>query len=427
MIREARKGNDMFDLTFEIDGKRVDPNNIADALERSVFATIAQELRSKLASVRDPDTGEFPTVVVRGNSLDNISIVVEGSDAVVALASAQLNDDFDTAESQQSQGPVLDTPNVFLCHASEDKPIVERLARDLAANGIEVFFDQWCIQPGDSIRQRIDSGLTECTHFVVVLTETSITKPWVNLEMDAGLVRKLDGRCRFVPLRHQLDPKQLPPTLAGLHSPALNDYATDLQTLVGFFFGVTSKPPLGEPPEIIKNRNSSLGVSAAAKLVIDRVMAGTKHALPLDPQLAVSELRPTYAMTDEQIEDAVFELEGRGFVERNKDPSSSLDYSRIYPNETLFVAFDKFYGDNDPSEDGLVLAVALMNQFQEGVRTAALAEQLDWPARRLNPAINYLSERDLIHRTDALATGSYCTAAITPTHATRRFVASRGS
>lgn len=416
----------MLNMHFEIDGRRVDPKNITDELERSIVQSIADDLRTKLGSIRDPDTGEFPTVVVRGNSLDNLSITMEGSDAVVAMASKRLERDFDVEDLRESPELVAAAPNVFLCHATEDKPFVTRLATDLKANGIEVFFDQWSIQPGDSIRQRIDQGVIVCTHFVVVLTESSIDKPWVNLEMDAGLVRKLSGQCCIVPLRLNLDASRLPPTLSGMLSPTIEDYDRDVGSLVGFFYGVSRSPRLGTAPHIVTQHDDRMGVSAVAKRIVDRIMAGTQHGLDMDPQLAVRDLQADEGMTDEQIEDGVFELEGRGLCIRNRDPNGGLGFSRIYPTEALFVEFDHYYGGNDPREDAVFIAVALMNEYRDGVRVAELAETLSWSARRINPAVSFLSERKLIDRRDAMGTGPFCAASIGPTHATRRFLASRG-
>jgi hypothetical protein len=53
------------------------------------------------------------------------------------------------------------------------------------------------------------------------LTPQSIDKPWVNQEMDAGLVRKLSNACRFLPVRHQLPAGKLPPLLSGMHAPEI--------------------------------------------------------------------------------------------------------------------------------------------------------------------------------------------------------------
>ena len=41
--------------------------------------------------------------------------------------------------------------DVFLSHASVDKPAVRELAERLKADGLRVWLDEWVIQPGDSI------------------------------------------------------------------------------------------------------------------------------------------------------------------------------------------------------------------------------------------------------------------------------------
>ena len=46
----------MIDIKFEIDGKAVKTNDIADALERAMFDSVADSLRTTLGGVRDPDT-----------------------------------------------------------------------------------------------------------------------------------------------------------------------------------------------------------------------------------------------------------------------------------------------------------------------------------------------------------------------------------
>jgi hypothetical protein len=59
-----------------------------------------------------------------------------------------------------------------------------------------------------------------CTHFLALLTPVSIAKPWVNQEMDAGLVKKLDEETRFIAVRSNLPAGALPPLLKGMLSPA---------------------------------------------------------------------------------------------------------------------------------------------------------------------------------------------------------------
>lgn len=46
----------MINLTFEINGCRVDPNRIGDALERAVFQQVRDGIAKKIRDVRDPES-----------------------------------------------------------------------------------------------------------------------------------------------------------------------------------------------------------------------------------------------------------------------------------------------------------------------------------------------------------------------------------
>src|SRR5262249_285723 len=143
-------------------------------------------------------------------------------------------------------------PVVFLCHSSDDKPLAERIATDFLSNGIDTFFDKWSIGPGDSLRRKIDEGLEDCTHFVALLTLNSIERPWVQTEMDAAFVRKVNGKCRFISVRSNLEANRLPPLLSGIHSPELVNYEKDIQSLIAAIHGVSNKPKIGEAPHQIQ-------------------------------------------------------------------------------------------------------------------------------------------------------------------------------
>jgi len=55
-----------------------------------------------------------------------------------------------------------------------------------------------------------------------------------------------------------------------------------------------------------------------------------------------------------------------------------------------------------------------------------ISERYRWSPRRLNPAITYLQERDVIHVHEVLGSGPFVTSRVARTDATRRFVKSRG-
>ena len=82
----------MIKISFEINGRPVTPANIGDALEAAVLQELQDTIHSKLAGIRDPDTGEFPTVAVRGSSLENLSFVVNGSPKLIEIVTQRLAD-----------------------------------------------------------------------------------------------------------------------------------------------------------------------------------------------------------------------------------------------------------------------------------------------------------------------------------------------
>jgi hypothetical protein len=83
---------------------------------------------------------------------------------------------------------------LFLCHASEDKPFVERLCTFLNMEAVSVWYDRREIKVGDSIVSRISDGLGSASHLVVVLSRSSVAKPWVLKEMSAALMRQLQNK-----------------------------------------------------------------------------------------------------------------------------------------------------------------------------------------------------------------------------------------
>jgi len=180
------------------------------------------------------------------------------------------------------------TPKVFLSFAFDDQPLAKRIAHTLQANGIDTWWAEWCIAPGESIRQRIDEGLGNCTHFLVLLTPASVAKPWVAAEMDAGLVAKLSRGTKFIALRSGLPPNQMPPLLQGLLSPEVDPNSLDLTQLINDIHGVTRKPPLGLPPLVARAQPEKIpGLSNAANALIRLFVERSKNATKLDPNFSV--------------------------------------------------------------------------------------------------------------------------------------------
>lgn len=406
----------------------MDPANLEDVLQAAILEELKQRIHARLAGVRDPETGEFPTVAVRGSSLEHLSFVVSGPPKLVELVKQRLNDESGTGYGKGDPTMPADTskrsgsPVAFLSHASENKELAARVAADFQRQGIDTFFDRWEIGPGDSIRAKIDVGLENCTHFVVLLTPESIEKPWVNAEIDAGFVAKVESRCKFIPLRVDLPIDRLSPLLRALYAPALEDYEEDIREVIDWIHGVSKKPPLGPAPPVVRRSSGELGLSPAAEAIARVFIERSENGHKFDPQLGPDEIREATNLSDEDIVDAIDELASRGLVERCRTLSDDpIGFTILYPEASLFTEFDQFFKGWNPAADARRVAADLVNGVgQEDV--AEMAAKYGWPARRMNPAVEYLFERRLVESSHLMGTQPWSLMFIRKNAATRRFV-----
>jgi hypothetical protein len=101
-------------------------------------------------------------------------------------------------------------PKIFLSHRKPDTDLAKRLADQLIVAGHQVWFDEWEINIGDSIVERINDGL-DTMNYLVLCYSTSDMAPWINREWMSTLARQLSG--------HPV--KILPVLLSGGNAPAI--------------------------------------------------------------------------------------------------------------------------------------------------------------------------------------------------------------
>lgn len=91
--------------------------------------------------------------------------------------------------------------DAFICHASEDKDEIARpLAENLRNLGLNVWYDEFTLKVGDSLRRKIDAGLRNSDFGVVILSKNFFLKNWPRVELD-GLYTKATAGIRKVILR----------------------------------------------------------------------------------------------------------------------------------------------------------------------------------------------------------------------------------
>ena len=78
----------------------------------------------------------------------------------------------------------------FICHAFEDKEAAAApLAKELARS-YRVWYDDFALTLGDSIREKIERGLRGSRYGVVILSPRFFSKGWANAELSALLAKQ---------------------------------------------------------------------------------------------------------------------------------------------------------------------------------------------------------------------------------------------
>ena len=112
--------------------------------------------------------------------------------------------------------------DVFVCHASEDKDrFVRFLAQSLQKEGLAVWYDEFTLTVGDSLRRRIDEGLARSKYGVVVLSPSFFGKEWPQTELDGLAAREVNGQKVILPVwldMNRDDVAVYSPTLAGRYA-----------------------------------------------------------------------------------------------------------------------------------------------------------------------------------------------------------------
>lgn len=147
---------------------------------RGTVRTSVRTLPGPLPTLREPSLASVPSLVHRDDYFPEESDVYEK--------------DFD----------------VFISHASEDKDSVVRpLANALREEGLKVWYDEFELKIGDSLRRKIDKGLANSKFGIVVLSKDFIKKGWTNYELDGIISKSVSGEQVVLPIWHDITKKEV--------------------------------------------------------------------------------------------------------------------------------------------------------------------------------------------------------------------------
>ena len=95
--------------------------------------------------------------------------------------------------------------DAFISHATEDKAtLVKPLATALKKRGLKIWYDEFELRVGDSLRESIDKGLASSRYGIVILSKSFFAKKWPKYELNGLTAREMDGKKLILPIWHKV-------------------------------------------------------------------------------------------------------------------------------------------------------------------------------------------------------------------------------
>ena len=158
---------------------------------------------------------------------------------------------------------------IFLSHTYKDKELVRQIAQTLERvfGQNRIFYDEWSIQPGDSIIGKMDEGLSKCKYFLLFISANSISSSMVTLEWHNALM-KINRGIKIIPVR--LDSTAVPTILSHILHIDLYSHGLDIATrqIIDVVSGNNTYRPVNDFCNLLATvdvSSTSVAVEIAAK------------------------------------------------------------------------------------------------------------------------------------------------------------------
>ena len=292
------------------------------------------------------------------------------------------------------------TPKVFISHASEDKDrFVTNFATKLRENGVDAWLDRWEMLPGDSLVDKIfEEGLKEARAEIIVLSNVSVSKPWVAEELNASIVSRISKGTKIIPV--VIDDCGVPEALKSTlweRVEDLSNFDNPLKRIVAAVFDVREKPPIGEPPNFAQKTASNIeGLSTIDALVLRRVAAfdleNNSHIV--EPENIFRDL-DALGLSKNQVEESIEMLETDGYFKLSHYFGGGADGYGCHIRVTDY-GFEKYCASEIDNYDQLKAQCADLLVNENVTDNTILAERIGAKPRLIEHILNVFESNGLI-------------------------------
>jgi hypothetical protein len=170
--------------------------------------------------------------------------------------------------------PVQQTWDIFISHASPDKPYVGGLVKALREAGVTVWYDNDCVAWGEPLRQAIKNGLKNSCYGIVVLSKAYLAdRKWTEHEFDGLFAREKLNSFIILPVWHDVTRDEIEaydPALADRKGSISN--SDDYDEIVGNVLKLLGR----EATEMVSSATTSTKYKASELELISYVWYYTK-------------------------------------------------------------------------------------------------------------------------------------------------------
>ena len=289
-------------------------------------------------------------------------------------------------------------PKVFVSHASDDKErFVVEFATQLRARGIDAWLDKWEILPGDSLVEKIyEEGLKHAQAVVVVLSKNSVNKPWVKDELNAAVVKKINGLSKLIPV--VIDECEVPEALQATVWEKIGNLASyegELDRIVRAILDQRDKPPIGDLPlyaTTLVDRIPGLSETDTLILKLSCEKAIERKYPLVEAKDSYGQVK-SYDIHEEDYYECLEILESRGYIEgyRVADGTDRINRFRI----RLF-GFDQYARAYLADYDKLITAISFQVTNIHRNNSLKIATTLNLPIMIVNHVLDLLESKGLV-------------------------------
>ena len=97
-------------------------------------------------------------------------------------------------------------------------------------NGLSVWYDEFELKIGDSLRRKIDKGIANSNFGVIVISRDFISKGWTNYELDGLITKTISGEQTMLPIWHNVTKREVidySPSLADKLARSTTDFTVE--------------------------------------------------------------------------------------------------------------------------------------------------------------------------------------------------------